>query len=206
MGFPKLKAEERPAPGGVRGSGAPRCSAESVPCPTLSSSCASPPPRPSPPLAAPPATLTGKVVSVHDGDTLTVLDAGTTQHKVRLHGIDAMEKKQAFGNVARDGLADQVFGKVVGVKAVDSDRYGRQVGKVFIGGRYVNAEMVWQGPGVRRLTNVASGGADFGCGYPAPPKESLDIVVPLVTGAPQSDNILPSRGSMPFTDLSDRVS
>ena len=72
-----------------------------------------------PVVAAPPATLTGKVVSVHDGDTLTVLDATKTQHKVRLHGIDAPETKQAFGTVARKGLADQVFGKVVDVEVVD---------------------------------------------------------------------------------------
>jgi hypothetical protein len=31
-------------------------------------------------FAAPPTTLTGKVVTVHDGDTVTVLDAAKTQH------------------------------------------------------------------------------------------------------------------------------
>jgi endonuclease YncB( thermonuclease family) len=36
--------------------------------------------------------LTGKVVSVADGDTLTVLDADKVQHRIRLHGIDAPEK------------------------------------------------------------------------------------------------------------------
>jgi endonuclease YncB( thermonuclease family) len=90
-------------------------------------------------------TLTGKVVAVHDGDTLTVLDAAKTQHKVRLHGIDAPESKQAFGNVARKALADLVFGKVVDVEVVEKDRYGRQVGKVHVGSGYVNAEMVRAG-------------------------------------------------------------
>lgn len=90
-------------------------------------------------------TLTGKVVAVHDGDTLTALDAGKTQHNVRLHGIDPPETKPAFGTVARKGLADPVFGKVVDVEVVDKDRYGRQVGKVHVGGRYVKAEMVRQG-------------------------------------------------------------
>jgi micrococcal nuclease len=98
-----------------------------------------------PVVAAPPATLTGKVVSVHDGDTLTVLDATKTQHKIRLHGIDAPETKQAFGAVAKKGLADLVFGKVVDVEVVSKDRYGREVGKVHVGSRYVNAEMVRQG-------------------------------------------------------------
>jgi endonuclease YncB( thermonuclease family) len=98
-----------------------------------------------PTLAAPPATLTGKVVSVHDGDTLTVLDAGNTQHKIRLHGIDAPETKQAFGNVARKALADLVFGNEVDVEVIEKDRYDREVGKVHVGGRYVNSEMVRQG-------------------------------------------------------------
>jgi endonuclease YncB( thermonuclease family) len=46
-----------------------------------------------------------RVVSVHDGDTLTAVDASNVQHKVRLHGIDAPEVKQAFGTVARCGSA-----------------------------------------------------------------------------------------------------
>ena len=96
-------------------------------------------------VAAPPTTITGKVVAVHDGDTVTVLAASNTQHKVRLHGIDALETKQGFGNVARKALADLVFGKVVDVEIVDKDRYGREVGKVRVGGHYVKAEMVRQG-------------------------------------------------------------
>jgi len=43
------------------------------------------------------ATFTGTVVSVADGDTITVLTAEKKQHKIRLLGIDAPEKAQAFG-------------------------------------------------------------------------------------------------------------
>lgn len=52
-------------------------------------------------LAAAPAAW--RVVSVHDGDTLTALDAGNVQHKVRLTGIDAPEISQPFGTKARAG-------------------------------------------------------------------------------------------------------
>jgi endonuclease YncB( thermonuclease family) len=45
--------------------------------------------------------LTGRVVKISDGDTLTVLDESKRQHKVRLVGIDAPERKQAFGTVSR---------------------------------------------------------------------------------------------------------
>ncbi len=96
-------------------------------------------------LAAPPATLTGKVVSVSDGDTLTLLDAAKTKHKIRLHGIDAPESKQPFGTVAKKGLADLVFGKEVHVEVVDKDRYGREVGNVHVDGVHVSREQVANG-------------------------------------------------------------
>ncbi len=41
-------------------------------------------------------TLTGKVVKITDGDTLYVLDANYKEHKIRLAGIDAPERKQAL--------------------------------------------------------------------------------------------------------------
>ena len=41
--------------------------------------------------------IVGRVVKVSDGDTITILDSSKTQHKIRLHGIDTPEKKQAFG-------------------------------------------------------------------------------------------------------------
>lgn len=41
--------------------------------------------------------ITGRVVGVADGDTITLIDNTNTQYKIRLAGIDAPEKKQAFG-------------------------------------------------------------------------------------------------------------
>lgn len=58
-------------------------------------------------------TLTGRIVAIADGDTVTLLDANKQQHKIRLSGIDAPEHKQAFGNVSRQHLAGLVFGKQV---------------------------------------------------------------------------------------------
>lgn len=75
--------------------------------------------------------MLGVVVGVSDGDTITVLDAGRQQHKIRLAGIDAPEKKQAFGSVAKQRLSDMVFGKQVRVDARKKDRYGRTVGRVW---------------------------------------------------------------------------
>jgi endonuclease YncB( thermonuclease family) len=83
-------------------------------------------------FAAPAETLTGRVVGVSDGDSLTVLDASNVQHKVRLAGIDAPERRQAFGNRSRQHLSDLVFRNVVSVHWQKRDRYGRIVGKVMV--------------------------------------------------------------------------
>jgi len=76
--------------------------------------------------------LTGRVVGVSDGDTITVLDAAKVQHKIRVSGIDAPEKKQAFGQVAKENLSRLVFSKDVDVEWSKLDRYGRIVGKVMV--------------------------------------------------------------------------
>lgn len=91
------------------------------------------------------ATLVGQVVGVTDGDTITVLDAGHTQYKIRLAGIDAPEKKQAFGQVSKKSLSDLVYEKVVSVEYSKQDRYGRIVGKVLVKGVDANLEQVKRG-------------------------------------------------------------
>ena len=61
-------------------------------------------------------TLTGNVVRVIDGDTLIVLDTNKVQYKIRLMGIDAPEKKQAYGKKSKDNLSSLVAGKFVVVQ------------------------------------------------------------------------------------------
>jgi endonuclease YncB( thermonuclease family) len=78
------------------------------------------------------ATLQGKVVGVADGDTVTVLDATQTQHKIRLQGIDAPEKAQSFGNKSKQSLHEMVHGKQVTVDYQKKDKYGRTVGKLLL--------------------------------------------------------------------------
>lgn len=99
-------------------------------------------------LAANPAkaaTLAGKVVALSDGDTVTVLDERNVQHKIRLAGIDAPEKRQDYGNKSRQYLAALVFEKHVLVAWDKHDRYGRILGKVVINGRDANLAMVLAG-------------------------------------------------------------
>ena len=78
------------------------------------------------------AELFGTVVAVADGDTVTLLDASNLQHKVRLSGIDAPERRQAYGERARQNLAANVHHKTVLVVWKKEDRYGRIVGRVLL--------------------------------------------------------------------------
>ena len=90
-------------------------------------------------------TLTGRVVRVTDGDTIVVLDSENTQHKIRLTGIDAPERKQAFGSKSKERLSDLVAGHVVIVEYYKRDRYDRILGKVLFSNEDMNLEQVKAG-------------------------------------------------------------
>lgn len=96
-------------------------------------------------ISASAATLVGQVVGVTDGDTVTVLDEQKQQHKIRLAGIDAPEKRQPFGQRSKEALSDSVFGKVVSVEWEKFDRYGRIVGIIIVDTKDVNLSQVKAG-------------------------------------------------------------
>lgn len=89
--------------------------------------------------------ITGRVVRVADGDTVSVLDANKKQHKIRLYGIDTPESDQAHGKKSRRALADLVANEQVGVVVVETDDYGRSVGTLYHNGVHINAQMVRSG-------------------------------------------------------------
>lgn len=87
----------------------------------------------------------GKVVAITDGDTLKVLRTGT-EVRVRLHGIDAPERRQPFGTRARQFAGNLAFGKTVTIIVRDRDRYRRLVVEVILpDGRSLNHELVRSG-------------------------------------------------------------
>lgn len=87
-------------------------------------------------------TLGGRVVGVTDGDTVKLLDITNTIHVIRLAGIDAPEKTQAFGTASKKTLSDLVFDENVLVDYYKYDRYGRKIGKITIDGVDINLEQV----------------------------------------------------------------
>lgn len=89
--------------------------------------------------------LRGRVVSVADGDTITVLDAGRMEHRIRLNGIDAPESRQPFSQVSRRQLSELVAGRDVLVVWDKRDRYGRLIGTVLVDGTNANLAQLTAG-------------------------------------------------------------
>ena len=90
-------------------------------------------------------SFTGRVVGVMDGDTLEVMHAGRAQ-RIRVHGIDAPERRQAFGTRARQAAAALVFRKIVTVRVHTTDRYRRLVAEIILpDGRNLGHELVARG-------------------------------------------------------------
>lgn len=102
----------------------------------LAAICAAPPARA--------AELAGRVVAVHDGDTLTVL-VDRREVRVRLAGIDAPERGQPYADASRRALAARVAGRHVVVFARGRDGYGRTLGVVRVEGVDANRAQVRDG-------------------------------------------------------------
>ncbi len=89
--------------------------------------------------------LTGRIVSIADGDTVTLLDSTNIQHKIRLKGIDAPEKTQPFGQKAKSNLAALVFNREVIAECGKSDKYRGEICVIKVEGKDVNLRQVEAG-------------------------------------------------------------
>ena len=91
-----------------------------------------------------------KVIKVYDGDTITVAtklytpDSPIYRFSVRLAGIDTPEirgsttaEKMAAVN-CRDVLSDMIMGKIVFLKNVQFEKYGRLLADVYLGDLHLN--------------------------------------------------------------------
>lgn len=93
----------------------------------------------------PPQLLEGICVGVSDGDSLHMELPDGERVRVRLYGIDAPEKDQECALAARKKLGKLIYDKEIRVEVLDVDKYGRYVGKVYAGARYVNRFMLKEG-------------------------------------------------------------
>ncbi len=90
-------------------------------------------------------TFSARVISITDGDTVTVITSAQQQVKIRLHGIDAPESGQSFGAKSKQALSKMVFAKPVTVEVTGKDRYGRTIARLYCGNLQVNEAMVSNG-------------------------------------------------------------
>ena len=90
-----------------------------------------------------------KVVKISDGDTFTAINRDNLQLKFRIWGIDAPEKKQAFGTKSKEHLSSLIFGETITVDVQKQDGWGRYIAYVYTpDDRDVSLEMineVWHG-------------------------------------------------------------
>jgi endonuclease YncB( thermonuclease family) len=128
---------------------------------------------------APPFDFSGRVVRFADGDTVSLLDATNTQHKVRLFGIDTPERDQPYGQSAQQALTRLVGAGQIGVVVVATDDYGRQVGTLYREDTNINLAMVAGGhawwyrhyaPHERRLAAAEESARAQGLGLWADPQ------------------------------------
>ncbi len=89
--------------------------------------------------------IEANVTKVADGDTVTAVTKDNQILKIRLFGIDAPEKKQPFGQKAKQVLTEMVHKKDIDVDIVTGDRYGRSVGIIRLGNKTLNEEMIKRG-------------------------------------------------------------
>ena len=96
----------------------------------------------------------GKVVKVYDGDTITVAaplqfaDSPIYRFSVRLSGIDTPELRTSSENekkhaiIARDALHDLIYGKMILLENVSTEKYGRLLADIYIDGIHVNKWLI----------------------------------------------------------------
>lgn len=97
------------------------------------------------PLWAAAEQVTGRVVGVTDGDTIKLLTPESTQLVIRIGGIDAPERGQPFGTVAKKRLSELAFQRDAVAKCPKTDRYGRLVCTVLVDQKDVGLKMVNDG-------------------------------------------------------------
>lgn len=91
------------------------------------------------------ATLSGEVVGVADGDTISLQTADKVQRRIRLDGIDAPERTQPYSQTAKRSLSAMVYRQQVTAECSRRDPYGRDVCKVLGNGRDVGLAQIQRG-------------------------------------------------------------
>ena len=85
------------------------------------------------------------VVGITDGDTIQLLSDEKRQMICRVHGIDAPEKAQPFGQASKASLSELVYRQTVDVQVAGAPSYGRAVCRIKLRGVDVGREQIVRG-------------------------------------------------------------
>jgi len=101
-----------------------------------------------------PPIVQGKVIKVYDGDTITIAskipntNLPIYRFSVRLSGIDSPEikgdsdKEKALAIVSRDALHNLIIGKVIMLRNVTTEKYGRILADIYLENLHINKWML----------------------------------------------------------------
>jgi endonuclease YncB( thermonuclease family) len=95
-------------------------------------------------MATTAGTLVGNVIGITDGDTLTLL-VDRQAYKVRIAGIDAPERRQAWGEKSKTNLSRLAFNQKAVADCPKVDRWGRQICKVTVNAVDIGLEQIKDG-------------------------------------------------------------
>lgn len=87
-------------------------------------------------------SINGLVISISDGDTVTIITPEKIPVKIRLANIDAPESGQAFGQSSKKILSNLIYKKNVNVEISGDDKYKRKIGTIYINNTNINSEMI----------------------------------------------------------------
>jgi len=89
-------------------------------------------------------SFVGKVIEINDGDEITIFNMNRPV-RIRLIGMDAPERNQPFGDIARQHLSDLVYGKQVLVEYSGIGEHSSLIGRVLLNDLDISAQMIRDG-------------------------------------------------------------
>jgi micrococcal nuclease len=89
--------------------------------------------------------ITGRVVSVIDGNTVEMVGEDNETYKIMLQGIDCPELNQDYGDAAKQYLEKMVMGKEVHAQVTGKNRYGVRQAIVLVGDVDPRQELLKEG-------------------------------------------------------------
>jgi endonuclease YncB( thermonuclease family) len=89
-------------------------------------------------------TLTGRVVDIADGDTLTLL-VGRQPYKIQIAAIDAPERYQTWGDQSRTNLSRLTLNRTAVVNCSRLERWDHQSCQVTVNGIDIGLQQIREG-------------------------------------------------------------